>query len=300
MEAMKYIVANLGVHLHSLPKTLISGKKWTSLQATLRIPVYENCFQSPCWHARKKKTKKQYNIRPPLHRSSTSSMLLLFILFHYSFKTLWNYTIQNRCDLGPVFRTAAFALCDELIHGLQRGSLHVEDTFALWPFLVACFPASQSFLEYNYTNYTPKTYPNSQLPRFLPYIPRLVHDFHWHHARCALFPPDFPAPGSALPLRKQIHEKLSLRPTCLFYFTQDLETNRSHESHQHHESWTCHFLVFNIICKKSSQHDQHIWTTKPLVLPDKSITISADIWFSFMFISTFSYQLSLAEPRFPF
>ena len=57
-------------------------------------------------------------------------------------------------------------------------------------------------------------------------------------------------------------------------------------------SWTYHFLMFNIICEKSSQHDQHIWTTKPLVplvLPDKSIImISADIWFSSIFISTFS------------
>lgn len=190
-------------------------------------------------------------------------MLLLFILFYYSFKTLWNYTIQNRCDLGPVFRTAAFALCDELIHGLQQGSWHVEDTFALWLFLVACFPASQSFLEYNYTNYTPKTYPNSQLPRFLPYIPRLVHDFHWRHARCALFPLDFPAPGSALPLRKQIHEKL--RPTAYLPVLFHSKPRNKWVTWITQTSWIMNISLSNV--------QYHVWeklTTRPTHLNNQA------------------------------
>ena len=199
---MKYIVANLGVHLHSLPKPLISGKKWTSLQATLRIPVRENCFQSPCWHA--------------LHRSSTSSMLLLFILFYYSLlfqntvelhhlKPLRPWTSLQDCCFRTVWWTHPWPPTGPLARWRHVCSLTIFGCL---------FPRESKFLgvPLHYSNYTPKTYPNSQLPRFLPYIPRLVHDFHWHHARCALFPPDFPAPGSALPLRKCIHEKL--RPTA--------------------------------------------------------------------------------------
>ena len=95
MEAMKYIVANLGVHLHSLPKPLISGKKRASLQATLRIPVYEDCFQSPRWHARKKK-------------NSTIYIHLSVLLQHPQccFCSFYFTTLSKHCGITP-FKTVA-------------------------------------------------------------------------------------------------------------------------------------------------------------------------------------------------
>ena len=161
-------------------------------------------------------------------------------------------------------------------------------------FLVACDAASQSLLEYNYT---PKTYPNSWLTGFLPYIPRLAHDFHWHHARCALFAPDFPAPGSALPLRKQIHKNLEAYGLPAYSLSAKTLKQIGHVNHAD---------IMNI---SLSNVQYHLWeelTTRPAHLNNQASGSSGSAWqkhhHDFCWHLVFFYfhqhiQQSLVEPR---